>query len=119
MDAAATVIRQELPDANVPRSIRTDGAQVIYANPNQQTELLEQWLGENPLGVGVVIGDPAFAATQRIRSLSPAQSKGLEFDLVILNRPERFGKGIAGAVHRYVAMTRATALLVVLSDEPR
>jgi len=119
MDAAATVIRQELPDANVPRSIRTDGAPVIYAKPNQQTDLLEQWLSENPLGVGVVIGDPSFAPTKRIRSLSPAQSKGLEFDLVVLNRPERFGESIAGAVHRYVAMTRATALLVVLSDEPR
>lgn len=118
MDAAASVIRQHLPDANVPSSIRTDGAPVIYAKPIQQADLLAKWLSENPLGVGAVIGDPLFTQTERIRSLSPAQSKGLEFDLVILNRPENFGHSIAGSVHRYVSMTRATGQLMVLSDEP-
>lgn len=118
MDAAASVIRQQLPDANVPSSIRTDGAPVIYARPNQQADLLAKWLSDNPLGVGVVIGDPLFTQTERIRSLSPTQSKGLEFDLVILNRPENFGEGFSGFVHRYVCMTRATGQLIVLSDEP-
>lgn len=41
--------------------------------------------------------------------------KGLEFDLVVLLRPESFGDGIEGAVDRYVAMTRATAKLVILA----
>jgi DNA helicase IV len=50
-----------------------------------------------------------------VRVLSPELSKGLEFDLVVLIEPESFGTGIEGAVDRYVAMTRATQQLVVLS----
>ncbi|MEE3922027.1 ATP-binding domain-containing protein [Micromonospora sp. BRA006-A] len=42
-------------------------------------------------------------------------AKGLEFDLVVLVDPEAFGDGVAGAVDRYVAMTRATGELVVLT----
>jgi DNA helicase IV len=42
-------------------------------------------------------------------------AKGLEFDLVVLVDPETFGDGIEGAVDRYVAMTRATQQLVILT----
>jgi DNA helicase IV len=51
--------------------------------------------------------------------LTPELSKGLEFDLVVLVEPERFGAGIEGAVDRYVAMTRATQQLVVLTEAAR
>ena len=43
-------------------------------------------------------------------------SKGLEFDLVVVVDPDTFGDGIEGAVDRYVAMTRATQRLVVLTS---
>ena len=56
------------------------------------------------------------AATSRVRSLTPELAKGLEFDLVVLVDPETFGTGIEGAVDRYVAMTRATQQLVVLTS---
>jgi DNA helicase IV len=46
--------------------------------------------------------------------MSAADSKGLEFDLVVLVEPAALGSGIEGAVDRYVAMTRATKELVVL-----
>ncbi len=62
-----------------------------------------------------MIGDPAFAGADRIRSLSAEGAKGLEFDLVVLVDPERWGNGITVAVDTYVAMTRATQELVVLS----
>ncbi|OON81340.1 hypothetical protein B1H18_08320 [Streptomyces tsukubensis] len=39
-----------------------------------------------------------------------------EFDVVVLVDPEKFGEGIEGAVDRYVAMTRATQRLVVLTS---
>jgi DNA helicase IV len=45
-----------------------------------------------------------------------AGSRGLEFHLVILVDPEAFGEGIEGAVDRYVAMTRATQQLVILTS---
>ena len=66
-----------------------------------------------------MIGDPAFPGTARVRSLTPELSKGLEFDLVVLVEPEPFGAGIEGAVDRYVAMTRATQQLVVLTEAAR
>jgi hypothetical protein len=54
--------------------------------------------------------------TPRVRSLTPELSKGLEFDLVVLIDPESFGHGIEGTVDRYVAMTRATQQLVMLTS---
>ncbi|MFD4180219.1 hypothetical protein, partial [Rhodococcus sp. NPDC058514] len=57
-----------------------------------------------------------FRATPRVRSLTPELSKGLDFDIVVLIDPEQFGEGIEGAVDRYVAMTRATQRLVILTS---
>ena len=54
-------------------------------------------------------------SSARVRCLPPGQAKGLEFDLVVLLDPDAFGGGIPGAVDRYVAMTRATQELVLLS----
>ncbi len=73
-------------------------------------------MGPRPDGIACVIGDPAFGSTSRVRSLTPELSKGLEFDLVVLVDPEAFGTGIEGAVDRYVAMTRATQKLVILTS---
>ena len=63
-----------------------------------------------------MVGDPTFRGTERIRSLTPVLVKGLEFDLVVLVDPQSWGEGIEGAVDRYVAMTRATQRLVVLTS---
>ncbi|MCR1780937.1 AAA family ATPase [Nocardioides carbamazepini] len=115
MEAAAPVIREVLPDANVPTSIRSTGVPVEYADRSRLAGIVEEWLAEHQEGVAAVIGDRDFAATPRVRSLRPEHAKGLEFDLVVLVAPERFGTGIEGAVDRYVAMTRATQRLVVLS----
>jgi len=46
--------------------------------------------------------------------MTAADSKGLEFDFVVLVEPTALGDGIEGAVDRYVAMTRATKQLVIL-----
>jgi DNA helicase IV len=51
--------------------------------------------------------------------LAPELSKGLEFDLVVLIDPDSFGDGIEGAFDRYVAMTRATQQLVILTSPDR
>lgn len=116
MTAAEPVIRAALPDANVPTSIRSTGVPVEYGSTAQLQAIVDAWLDENVEGIACVIGDPSFAATQRVRSLTPTLAKGLEFDLVILVDPETFGTGIAGAVDRYVAMTRATQRLVILTS---
>jgi DNA helicase IV len=116
MTEAEPVVRAALPDANVPTSIRSSGLPVVHGPAADLTPLLDTWLAANPEGIACVIGDPAFRATSRVRSLTPELSKGLEFDLVVLIDPENFGTGIEGAVDRYVAMTRATQQLIILTS---
>ncbi|RKR93067.1 DNA helicase IV [Micromonospora pisi] len=115
MAEAEPVIRAVLPDANVPTSIRSNDVPVVHGSASDLGSILGTWLATHGDGIACVIGDPTFQATPRVRSLTPELSKGLEFDLVVLIDPEEFGKGIEGAVDRYVAMTRATQQLVVLT----
>ncbi|MFF7201064.1 RNA polymerase recycling motor ATPase HelR [Streptomyces sp. NPDC008141] len=116
MTEAEPVIRAALPDANVPTSIRSGGVPVLHGSAADLSAVLDTWLAAHDDGTACVIGDPTFRATSRVRSLTPELSKGLEFDLVVLVDPEAFGQGIEGAVDRYVAMTRATQQLVVLTS---
>ncbi len=117
MVEAEPVIREALPDANVPISIRSSGLPVVHGRASDLGAVLDAWLSEHDDGIACVIGDPTFEATSRVRSLSPELAKGLEFDLVVLVDPQAFGRGIEGAVDRYVTMTRATQQLVVLSSD--
>ncbi|MFD8967433.1 RNA polymerase recycling motor ATPase HelR [Streptomyces sp. NPDC059568] len=116
MAEAELVIRTVLPDANVPTSIRSGDVPVVHGSVSDLDSILDTWLAAHGEGIACVIGDPTFRATSRVRSLSPELSKGLEFDLVVLIDPEVFGTGIEGAVDRYVAMTRATQQLVILTS---
>ena len=116
MAEAEPVIRAVLPDANVPTSIRSSDVPVVHGSASDLDSILGTWLGAHPDGIACVIGDPTFRATSRVRSLTPELSKGLEFDLVVLIDPEAFGLGVEGAVDRYVAMTRATQQLVILTS---
>jgi len=116
MAEAEPVIRAVLPDANVPASIRSSDVPVVHGSASDLSPILGTWLAAHADGIACVIGDPTFRATSRIRSLTPELSKGLEFDLVVLIDPEAFGRGIEGAVDRYVAMTRATQQLVILTS---
>ncbi|MFI7426539.1 RNA polymerase recycling motor ATPase HelR [Micromonospora sp. NPDC049836] len=117
MREAEPVIRAVLPDANVPTSVRSGGLPVAHGPVGQLTAILDSWLAAHDEGIACVIGDPAFQPTARVRSLTPELAKGLEFDLVILVDPAAFGDGIEGAVDRYVAMTRATRQLVILTSQ--
>ncbi|MFF3872864.1 RNA polymerase recycling motor ATPase HelR [Streptomyces sp. NPDC001978] len=116
MVEAEPVIRAALPDANVPTSIRSSNLPVVHGSVADLDSILGSWLAAHDDGIACVIGDPTFPATSRVRSLTPELSKGLEFDLVVLVDPETFGEGVEGAVDRYVAMTRATQQLVVLTS---
>ncbi|WP_323741415.1 RNA polymerase recycling motor ATPase HelR [Pseudoclavibacter sp. VKM Ac-2867] len=130
MAEAAPVILAALPDANVPVSVRSSGLPVVHGSAADLQQVLDAWLEENLEGIACVItavgsgsggGDGQsgveFDNRGRVRSLTPETAKGLEFDLVVLVDPEQFGTGIEGAVDRYVAMTRATQRLVVLTTD--
>jgi hypothetical protein len=116
MAEAEPVIRAVFPDANVPTSIRSSGVPVVHGSASDLGSILDTWLATHADGIACVIGDPTFNATSRVQSLSPEHSKGLEFDLVVLVDPDAFGTGIEGTVDRYVAMTRATQQLVILTS---
>ncbi len=119
MAVAEPVIRAAIADANVPSSVRESGIPVEYGDRASLASALDAWLAANPDGVACVIGDASFEPTERVRSLTPSLAKGLEFDFVVLVDPDSFGAddpaGVAGAVDRYVAMTRATSRLLILN----
>jgi superfamily I DNA/RNA helicase len=119
MVEAEPVIRAVLPDANVPTSVRSTGVPVVHGSAADLSSILDTWHAAHVDGIACVIRvgdveDDTLPAS-RVRSLTPELSKGLEFDLVVLVDPESFGEGIEGAVDRYVAMTRATQQLVILT----
>ena len=116
MAEAEPVIRAVLPDANVPTSIRSGGVPVIHGSISDLGAILDTWLAAHAEGIACVIGDLTFRRTPRVQSLTPELSKGLEFDLVVLIDRKLFGPGIEGAVDRYVAMTRATQQLAILTN---
>jgi DNA helicase IV len=126
MAEAEPVIRAVFPDANVPISIRSSGVQVVHGPASDLGSILDTWLATHADGIACVIDangveDDTFKTTSRVRSLTPEHAKGLEFDLVVLIDPDEFGKGTVrtgaeGTVDRYVAMTRATQQLVILTS---
>ncbi|MFE9480515.1 RNA polymerase recycling motor ATPase HelR [Streptomyces spororaveus] len=121
MAVAEPAVREALPDANVPTSVRSSGIPVVHGSVTDLDSVLHGWLDAHADGVACVIsadgtGAGAARETSRVRSLTPGLSKGLEFDLVVLVDPQAFGTGVEGAVDRYVAMTRATQRLVVLTS---
>lgn len=120
MAEAEPVIRAVLPDANVPASVRSSGIPVVHGKTKELNTILDDWLTKNPVGTACVISRPETVAASkqdRVSWFTPELSKGLEFDLVVLVDPGKFGVGIEGAVDRYVAMTRATRQLVLLTTE--
>ncbi|WP_370239791.1 UvrD-helicase domain-containing protein [Brachybacterium sp. EE-P12] len=125
MDVAAEALHEARPGAEVPLSIRSTGVPVRHASLERLREELDAWLGSHAEGtVGVlgaehvldVLAGTVRRAGPRVRALTPDLSRGLEFDLVVLARPDALGAGASGAAARYVAMTRATAELLILAD---
>ena len=119
MVEAEPVIRAALPDANVPTSVRSSGIPVRHGSASDLDSIVDTWLAAHSEGIACVIGAPSYRTKSRVRSLTPQLAKGLEFDLVVLVDPVSFGDGIEGAVDRYVAMTRATQQLVILTTRVR
>src|SRR5699024_471825 len=119
MAAAEPVIRAVLPDANVPTSVRSTGEPVHHGSLAQLPELLVSWLEQHTEGLSAVIAAPEqdldlpdHAPAHRV---TPELGEGLESGRVVLVRPNSFGTGTQGTVDRYVARTRATQQLVLLS----
>ena len=70
------MIRAVLPEANVPTSIRESGIPVLHSPASERDAIIEAWLAEHAEGTAVVIGDPSYVDSARVRSLTPAAGEG-------------------------------------------
>ncbi|QNE22134.1 AAA family ATPase [Kribbella qitaiheensis] len=129
---AGEVIRRQIPDADLPDAVRRTGVEpehrvfdagkVAEAAGDAAVELLQ--LVEGTVGVIVSpalrpgidavvteIGDP------RVVALSPLDSKGLEYDAVIVVEPDRIVSDTLGGIRAlYVVLTRATQRMITINS---
>ncbi|MEU0742401.1 ATP-dependent DNA helicase [Streptomyces sp. NPDC006134] len=132
MDLAAAVVRAEHPGFEPPSSVRSTGVRPwIRATADLPAAVAEAVAELTPDEGRLAVIAPrelhrALAArldgvtagaepdlTRTVVLLDPRQSKGLEFDSVLVVEPGRYGTS-----DLYVALTRATQRLGVLHTEP-
>ena len=125
---AARVLARLDPDAVPPAAVRSTGVEpVLRGGP--PADAVADLLAQVPGTVGVVCPRalidevrPGLPRDGRLSVLDPWQAKGLEFDGCAVVAPERIvAEGrteAAGLRTLYVALTRATQRLTVVSDEP-
>jgi DNA helicase IV len=129
---AGEVIRREIPDADLPDAVRRTGVEpehrvfdagkVAEAAADAAGELLQLVEGT----VGVIVPpklraqvDPVLAelGDSRVVALSPLESKGLEYDAVVVVEPDRIVSDTLGGVRAlYVVLTRATQRLITINS---
>ncbi|TFV58099.1 DUF2075 domain-containing protein [Mycobacterium sp. PS03-16] len=118
MTVAAALLREFAPGATPPDSVRACGVQpwARQVTENELATAIEAFVDDEARreGTSVVIGPPGFPGT-----VAPADTKGLEFDAVLVVAPEQIlADGPRGAAELYVALTRATQRLGVLHLGP-
>ena len=118
MAVAAAVLAEFAPGVAPPESVRASGV-APWARRVTEDELpaaIEEFVRDEAgrEGTSVVIGPPGVPG-----AVAPAETKGLEFDAVLVVAPERIlADGPRGAAELYVALTRATQRLGVLHQGP-
>ena len=118
MTVAAALLAEFAPGTQPPESVRACGVQPwsrrVTADglPAAIEKFVRNEAGRE--GTSVVIGPPDV-----LGAVAPSQTKGLEFDAVLVVEPERIlATGPRGAAELYVALTRATQRLGVLHTGP-
>jgi DNA helicase IV len=118
MAVAAALLAVFAPAVQPPDSVRASGVQP-WSRRVTEDELpaaIEEFVRDEAgrEGTSVVIGPPGVPG-----AVVPAQTKGLEFDAVLVVEPEQIlAGGPHGAADLYVALTRATQRLGVLHQGP-
>ena len=118
MSVAAALLAEFAPDVAPPDSVRATGVQPWSRRvaegelDSAVDEFVRDEAGRN--GTSIVIGPPGVPG-----AVAPSETKGLEFDAVLVVEPERIiAAGPRGAAELYVALTRATQRLGVLHRGP-
>lgn len=118
MTVAAALLAEFAPGVQPPESVRACGVQP-WSRRVTEDELpaaIEEFVRDEAgrEGTSVVIGPPGVPG-----AVVPSETKGLEFDAVLVMEPERIlADGPRGAAELYVALTRATQRLGVLHQGP-
>lgn len=96
------------------RAISADGTIAVIVSESLSAETLGALTSQFPGQVG----EGAAGLNKPIAVLTPRESKGLEFDSVVVVEPQRIVDEIArGAAALYVAMTRPTQRLSIVASE--
>jgi hypothetical protein len=127
-DYAATLLRRFLPDAALPRAVRSTGRPPEFVVSDEADlasaagAAARRLAGEVEGTVGVIVPMTrlgSFVVTDvpdRVQVLGSLESKGLEFDAVVLVDPDLIAsESPMGPRTHYVTATRATQLLVTVS----
>ncbi len=121
MTVAAALLAEFAPGAEPPESVRACGVEPWSRRvtedelPAAIEEFVRDEAGRD--GTSVVIGPPGVPGA--VVAVAPSETKGLEFDAVLVVDPERIlADGPRGAADLYVALTRATQRLRVLHQGP-
>ncbi len=122
-DLASAVLAELAPDLTAPKSIRKIGIAPQVVEVPDIDSLTDVVLAERMAlasGRVAVIGASAAAEFERdgVQWLSPWLAKGLEFDSVIVVEPARILEQPNGLSLLYVALTRTTAKLTIVHQQP-
>ncbi len=118
MTVAAALLAEFAPGVQPPESVRACGVRP-WSRRVTEDELpsaIEEFVRDETerVGTSVVIGPPGVPG-----AVLASETKGLEFDAVLVVEPERIiAGGPRGAAELYVALTRATQRLGVLHYGP-
>jgi len=118
MAVAGALLAEFAPGVQPPESVRASGVQPWSRGvaAEEQATAIEEFVRDEAgrEGTSVVIGPPDVPG-----AVTASQTKGLEFDAVLVVEPERIlATGPRGAAELYVALTRATQRLGVLHQGP-
>lgn len=121
MEVAAAVLAEVDPGLEPPSSVRSTGirpwARQVDGDALAAAVAEEVAARRDGDGLVAVIAPPEVALP--VPSLTPAEAKGLEFDVVLVVEPARItAAGSRGPADLYVALTRATRELGVVHARP-
>ena len=128
-DYAATVVRAEVPDADIPAAVRETGVEPVdvTVGPDRLVAAAEaevdRWVDEVEGSIAVVA--PAVhaaalaglngAGSGRVQVIDPMSTKGLEYDATVIVDPDEITAESPGGVRvLYVALTRAAHRMSVV-----
>ncbi|CAM3128192.1 HelD family protein [Stackebrandtia soli] len=124
---AASVVRREVPDADIPRAVRSTGVPprvreigLVWELDKAVQGAVAEALGEVDGTVGVIAARhrhewlaDLLGVNDRVSVVGPLESKGLEYDGVVVVDFDEIVREHSIRVG-YVALTRATQLLIQL-----